>query len=1134
MKIRFITLLALFAGLSFHATAQRGKITKPTIGTTVLDPNQDGYVSQTTAGFSNDGYYVDEFETPMFGIPIFEDGEALNDIQAGAACGTTELTVDSRGFTAYGVLSTNGDLIFRFRIANDKPSVEAYTILIDTDGKIGPDDPNANAENPGFEIDITLVKNKSKGVYVYNVDGIDSCPGDDLFYPYDSHFQIAVADIVSCGNPDYFYDFYVPFADLAATYGLTLLTELRFAALTNVSATCALGGKISDIGGVDDNDYAGCNSCAFLDLTTNQCPTSLSNLCPTCEGFLSGVTPKPNLNTPLKAGELTVSGMSVPGNVFVDVFDATETLIDQKTTVVNADGSWITTLNNVLQVGDSVTARAQGFGQCQSGSISSGASFAIVILNQPPQVNGSPVTPIDYLENGPPVQIDDSFIVADVDDIKLESATVSISSNFVSGEDVLSIGPLPPGLASSYNAGSGILTITGSAPLGIYEALLQTVSYSNLSDDPATLVRTIRVIVNDGLDNSNTYERQLNVIGVNDPPVITGRSAPVTFAGGIVIIDNTLIVTDVDNVQLTGAIISISNNFLASDDQLNFVNQNGISGSFNSTSGILTLTGNATLANYTTALSSIEFENNNVGASGLTRTVSFVADDGVDNSIAFNIFIDFPGVNNPPQIVDGSGNPIDDLFYTIDEDNILSVCINAVDPDGDPVAISSFDPNSGNGVYLQTDDLCFSFTPTLNFNGTETAQISVCDQLGLCDIVNVTITVLPINDPPVIVVGAISVDGGKTSEICISVTDVEGDPAAISSGSANVGIVEDSILGDLCFDYTPPPGFGGGDDIDITICDINDATVCSSAIIPITVVAPPNNPPNTLINGVPGGLLTATTPEDTPVVVCFESVDPDGDDVTLTSTANLAGGGSIALFDNIEFCFEFIPEKDFTGLSRWEVVVCDDKTPSLCGTVVLEIEVTPVNDPPTAVRDSVNAVRNVVFSGNVLENDFDVDGDAIRIEGQPIMPPSNGTAFLSQDGSFTYESDRKFRGIDSLIYQVCDDNAIPACSEGTLIINVTDLPLRAYQGVTPNGDGDNDYWRIDGLDFYDQNKVQIFDRYNNLVFEIDGYNNENIIWRGEANRGMNVGILPEGTYFYNIDLGDGSPPISGFVFLKSN
>jgi len=1119
--------------IPYVSIAQRGKITKPTIGTTVLDPNQDGYVSKTIAGFSNDGYYVDEFETPMFGIPIHANGEVLNDLQAGAACGTTDLTADSNGFTAYGVLSTSGNLIFRFRIANDKPSVEAYTILIDTDKKIGPDDPNANAENPGFEIDITLIKNKSKGVYVYNVDGIDSCPTQQLFYSYDSHFQIAVADIVSCSNPDYFYDFYVPFADIAATFGITDLTELRFAALTNVSATCAFAGKISDIGGVDDNIYGGCNSCAFLDLTTNQCPTSLSNLCPTCQGFLSGVTPKPGLNSPLKGGELTVSGTSVPGQVFVKVFNAAKVLVDQKTTTVNPDLTWIATLNNPLQLGDSVTARAQGIGLCESGSLSSGASFTIVVQNQAPQLVGTTLPVLNYTENDPLLVIDNALNITDADDTELESATVSISGNFGSGQDILSISGSPPaGFTVSYNPATGILSIIGTKTLAEYVALLRTVGYRNTSDDPSILQRTVRIVVNDGLDNSNQFQRQINVLAVNDRPVITGRTAPVDFTGGAMIIDNTINVADPDNVQLTGGTVAISANFLAGEDVLNFTDQNGITGVFNAGNGVLTLSGNATLANYRTALASIEFENNNIGLSALTRRITFIVNDGTDNSLGFNVFMDFPGVNNPPDIVDGGGNPITDLFYVIAEDNTLAECINAIDPDGDPVAISAFTESLGNGVYTKTDDLCFSFTPTQDFSGLETAKIVVCDPAGLCDEVNINITVTPVNDAPVIIVGVVTVEGNKTSEICISVSDVEGDPATISSGSANIGIVQDEVSGDLCLTYTPPTGFKGVDEIEITICDINDATVCSTAKIPITVLPPANNPPITLINGIPGGLLKITSLEDTPIVVCFESVDPDGDDVFLSSIKNLQGGGSLTLFDQIEFCFEFIPEKDFNGLVQWEITVCDDGVPSLCGLVTLEIDVLPQNDAPTAVRDSISVLRNVVSFGNVLDNDFDIDGDEIHIESAPVLMPSNGTALLNSDGAFSYQSDRTFRGTDSLIYRVCDANVPPACSEGTLIIIVGDLPLRPYEGFTPNGDGNNDYWRIEGIDFYTNNKVRVFDRFNNLVFEMFGYNNENKIWKGEANNGISTGTLPEATYFYNIDLGDGSGPVKGFIVLK--
>ena len=97
-----------------------------------------------------------------------------------------------------------------------------------------------------------------------------------------------------------------------------------------------------------------------------------------------------------------------------------------------------------------------------------------------------------------------------------------------------------------------------------------------------------------------------------------------------------------------------------------------------------------------------------------------------------------------------------------------------------------------------------------------------------------------------------------------------------------------------------------------------------------------------------------------------------------------------------------------------------------------------------------------------------------------------------------------------------------------------DLPLKVYEGFSPNGDGVNDYLRIDGLDYYTNSEVSIFDRYNNLVFQMKGYNNEDKVWRGQANKGPGSNELPEETYFYFISLGDGSPPMKGFVILKRN
>lgn len=83
-----------------------------------------------------------------------------------------------------------------------------------------------------------------------------------------------------------------------------------------------------------------------------------------------------------------------------------------------------------------------------------------------------------------------------------------------------------------------------------------------------------------------------------------------------------------------------------------------------------------------------------------------------------------------------------------------------------------------------------------------------------------------------------------------------------------------------------------------------------------------------------------------------------------------------------------------------------------------------------------------------------------------------------------------------------------------------------YTGFSPNGDGVNDVWRILGMEQYPENEVLVFNRWGNLVFQQKGYSNQDA-WNGKWN-GKDV---PDGAYFYVIDLGDGSARLSGYVQL---
>jgi hypothetical protein len=194
----------------------------------------------------------------------------------------------------------------------------------------------------------------------------------------------------------------------------------------------------------------------------------------------------------------------------------------------------------------------------------------------------------------------------------------------------------------------------------IFDAANRKFSGTPLNTDVGSLSVTVTATDKTFAKVSDTFN--LVVSGVNNPPMLELSHASFAYARnlGAMVIDNGLILSDLDNTSLSSAIVTLLG-FIPGQDRLNVVNQFGINGSFNSATGILTLTGIASLANYQTALRSITYSNSGATSGSFPRAVQFKINDGVASSNPVSIQVTFQ--NNPP-IIDLNGSAAGVNFTT--------------------------------------------------------------------------------------------------------------------------------------------------------------------------------------------------------------------------------------------------------------------------------------------------------------------------------------------------------------------------------------------------------------------------------------------------------------------------------------
>jgi hypothetical protein len=254
------------------------------------------------------------------------------------------------------------------------------------------------------------------------------------------------------------------------------------------------------------------------------------------------------------------------------------------------------------------------------------------VTNVKPEVTTSAGS-TQYTEGAVAKAVDAALTVADANDTHLEGATVRVASGFQSGDDLVFVNQA--GISGLYASNTGVLTLTGHATKSAYRNALRSVSFRTPIDDPET-EKVVVFRVNDGEADSDPVGKRITVTPVNDAPSLatTPGLRYYTEGDGAQEVDPGLTVSDPDTASISGATVQVASGFVPADDELAFTNQLGITGSYNDSTGTLTLTGTASKASYQTALRSVTYENSNQNPGG-AKPISFrVTDAGAPNRVS--------------------------------------------------------------------------------------------------------------------------------------------------------------------------------------------------------------------------------------------------------------------------------------------------------------------------------------------------------------------------------------------------------------------------------------------------------------------------------------------------------------------
>ncbi len=294
----------------------------------------------------------------------------------------------------------------------------------------------------------------------------------------------------------------------------------------------------------------------------------------------------------------------------------------------------------------------------------------------------------------------------------------------------------------------------------------------------------------------------------------------------------------------------------------------------------------------------------------------------------------------------------------------------------------------------------------------------------------------------------------------------------------------------------------------VSVC--GEAGNCTTVNIAI-VVSPENDIPQAQDDNAETPIGQAIT-----IDVLTNDIELDGETLTVIQVGTPANG-TVSI--NPDGTVTYIPNPDFVGIDTFSYTASDPTSANSTATVTVTVSDTPIFSDLAAQDDTASTNSGTVIDINVLENDtYDTDATVVIGIAQDAQ---NGTTNVTwSNGTINYTPNTDFVGIDSLSYTLCQGGI---CDTAWVVIHIyensdtviTNCAPKFADGFSPNGDGTNDIWLIADMTCGDQAILSIFNRWGDIVYRTEHYDNA-AAWNGNLNNQTDP--VPDGTYFYSLQI----------------